>query len=89
MYQIMILDLQFLVLMMLVINYVFDIRKFSKFFSLPIKVEFKFNGVVTDNTIGYALVFKNEFVSISSDGQRHFLLIFVHFSQNITIFFHC
>ena len=53
--------------------YIFDIR-FQKDFtnSQPIKVEFKFDGVVPNNINGYALVLTNKLVSISSDGQRHF-----------------
>ena len=56
--------------------YVFDIR-FQKNFtkSQPIKVEFKFDGVVPNDTNGYALVLTNNLISISSDGQRHFDLI--------------
>ena len=56
--------------------YIFDIR-FQKDFtnSQPIKVEFKFDGVVPNNINGYALVLTNKLVSISSDGQRHFDLI--------------
>ena len=56
--------------------YVFDIR-YQKLFtaSQPIKVEFKFDGVVPDDINGYALVLTNKLVSISSDGQRHFDLI--------------
>ena len=56
--------------------YVFDIRyqkNFTK--SQPIKVEFKFNGVVPNDTNGYALVLTNRLISISSDGQRYFDLI--------------
>ena len=56
--------------------YVFDIR-YQKIFtnSQPIKVEFKFNGVVPNDVNGYALVLTNKLVSISSDGQRHFDLV--------------
>ena len=56
--------------------YVFD-RSYQKNFtnSQPIKVEFKFDGVVPNNVKGYALVLTNKLVSISSDGQRHFDLI--------------
>ena len=55
---------------------VFDTR-FQKNFtaSQPIKVEFKFDGLVPNDINGYALVLTYEFVSISSDGQRHFDLI--------------
>ena len=56
--------------------YVFDI-KYQKNFtnSQPIKVEFKFQGVVPFDINGYALVLINKLLSISSDGQRHFELI--------------
>ena len=56
--------------------YVFDIR-YQKDFedSQPIKVEFKFGGVVPAGIYGYALVLTNKKISISSDGQRHFDLI--------------
>ena len=56
--------------------YVFDIR-YQKDFenSQPIKVEFKFTGVVPAEIYGYALVLTNKRISISSDGQRHFDLI--------------
>ena len=43
--------------------------------SQQIKVELKFDGVVTDDINGYALVLTDELVSISSNGQRHFDLI--------------
>ena len=56
--------------------YVFDIRyKKNYTASQPIKVEFKFDGVVPNNVNGYALVLTNKLVSISSDGQRHFDLL--------------
>ena len=56
--------------------YVFDIR-YQKDFenSQPIKMEFKFTGVVPAGIYGYALVLTNKRISISSDGQRHFDLI--------------
>ena len=56
--------------------YVFDIR-YQKDFenSQPIKVEFKFDGIVPAGIYGYALVLTNKKISISSDGQRHFDLI--------------
>ena len=55
---------------------VFDIRYQKNFTnSQPIKVEFKFEGVVPNDIKGYALVLTNKVVSISSDGQRHFDLI--------------
>ena len=57
-------------------SYVFDI-KYQKNLTIsqPIKVEFKFEGVVPNENNGYALVLTNNIVSISSDGQRHFELI--------------
>ena len=56
--------------------YVFDIRYQKNFTnSQPIKVEFKFDGVVPNDINGYALVLTNKLVSLSSDGQRHFDLI--------------
>ena len=56
--------------------FVFDIRYQKNFTnSQSIKVEFKFDGVISNNTNGYALVLTNKLVSISSDGQRHFELI--------------
>ena len=56
--------------------YVFDIRYQKDFENAhPIKVEFKFDGVVPAGIYGYALVLTNKKVSISSDGQRHFDLI--------------
>ena len=56
--------------------YVFDIRYQKDYTaSQPIKVEFKFDGVVPNNVNGYALVLTNKLVPISSDGQRHFDLI--------------
>ena len=56
--------------------YVFDIRYQKNYTaSQPIKVKFKFDGVVPNNVNGYALVLTNRLVSISSDGQRHFDLI--------------
>ena len=56
--------------------YVFDIRYQKDFTnSQPIKVEFKFDGVIPNDVNGYALVLTNKLVSISSDGQRHIDLI--------------
>ena len=43
--------------------------------SHPIKVEFKFDGVIPAGIYGYALFLTNRIISISSDGQRHFDLI--------------
>ena len=53
--------------------YAFDIRYQKNFEnSQPIKVEFKFDGVVPAGIYGYALVLTNRLISISSDGQRMF-----------------
>ena len=53
--------------------YAFDIR-YQKSFesSQPIKVEFKFDGVIPARIYGYALVLTNKLISISSDGQQMF-----------------
>ena len=49
--------------------YVFDIRYQKNFENAqPIKVEFKFDGVVPAGIYGYALVLTNKIISISSDG---------------------
>ena len=53
--------------------YVFDIRYQKNFeSSQPIKVEFKFGGVIPAGIYGYALVLTNRLISIGSDGQRMF-----------------
>ena len=39
--------------------------------SQPIKVQFKFDGVISNDLKEYALVLTNKLVSMSSDGQRH------------------
>ena len=53
--------------------YAFDIQYQKNFeSSQPIKVEFKFDGVVPVGIYGYALVLTNRLISISSDGQRMF-----------------
>ena len=53
--------------------YAFDIRYQKNFeSSQPIKVEFKFDGVVPARIYGYALVLTNKLISISSDRQRMF-----------------
>ena len=55
------------------ILYVFDIRYQKNFeSSQPVKVEFKFDGVVPAGIYGYAIVLTNKLISISSDGQRMF-----------------
>ena len=56
--------------------YVLDLRYQQNFTAFqPIKVEFKFDGVVPNDINGYALVLTNKLVSISSDGQKHFDLL--------------
>ena len=53
--------------------YAFDIRYQKNFeSSQPIKLEFKFHGVVPAGIYGYALVLTDRLISISSDGQRMF-----------------
>ena len=57
---------------------VFDIRFQQNFTaSQPIKLEFKFVGFVPNDINGYGLVLTNKLVSISSDGQLQFDLIWV------------
>ena len=54
-------------------TYAFDIRYQKNFeSSQPIKVEFKFDGVIPAGIYGYALVLTNKLISISNDGQRMF-----------------
>ena len=68
--------------------YVFDIRYQQKFTaSQPIKIAFKFDGVILKKTNGYALVLTNKLVSISSDEQRHSDLISVIFNFFIKFLF--
>ena len=68
--------------------YAFDIRYQENFeSSQPIKVEFKFDGVVPAGIYGYALVLTNRLISISSDGQRMFDLNYVIFNFFITLSF--
>ena len=53
--------------------YAFDIRYQKNFeSSQPIKVEFKFDGVVPAGIYGYSLVLTNRLICISSDGHRMF-----------------
>ena len=59
--------------MMLVKTYMFSISETYSF--QPIKVQFKFDGVVLKDMNGHALVLTNKLVSVSSDEQRHFDLI--------------
>ena len=56
--------------------YIFNIR-YQKTFekAQPIKVEFKFDGVIPAGLYGYSLVLTNKLISISSDGQRNSDLI--------------
>ena len=57
-------------------RYNLHIRYEPNFTSLqPIKLECKFDGVVPNDIKGYALMLTNNLVSISSDGQKHFILI--------------
>ena len=68
--------------------YAFDIRYQKNYeSSQPIKVEFKFDGVVPAGIYGYALVLANILISISSDGQRMFDLSYVIFNFFITLSF--
>ena len=56
--------------------YVFDIKYQRSFTAAQtIKVEFKFVGVVPNDTNGYALILTTKLVKRSSDGQRHFDLL--------------
>ena len=64
-----------------------DPRHFTA--SQPIEVEFKFDGVVSKDINGYALVLTNKLVSISSDGQRHVDLISVQLLHDTITFCHC
>ena len=56
--------------------YVFDLQ-YQKYLESvqPIKVKFKFDGVVLAGIYGYALVSTNKLLSISNDGSRRFDLI--------------
>ena len=57
-------------------SYLFHIQLRKNFTaSQPIKVEFKFKGVVPNNIKGYSLVITIKLISVSSDGQKHFDLI--------------
>ena len=72
--------------------YAFDIRYQKKFeSSQPMKVEFKFDGVIPAGVYGYALVLTNRLISITSDGQRmlEFELSNIYLFHNIFILFHC
>ena len=53
--------------------YAFDIRFQKNFRNFqPVKVEFKFDGVIPAGIYGLALFLTNRLMSISSDGQRMF-----------------
>ena len=56
--------------------YVFDIRYQQNFIaSQPIKVEFMFDGVVSNDLNGCVLVLTNKLISVSSNGKRQFDVI--------------
>ena len=57
--------------------YTFSTYDISKIFesAQPIKVEFNFSGNFDAGIYGYALMLTNRLISISSDGQRHFISI--------------
>ena len=57
--------------------YIFDLNnQKEKIAAQPIRLEFKFDGIIDANTYSaFALVLSNRLVSVSSDGQRHFDLI--------------
>ena len=56
--------------------YVFVINYQQNFTAAQsVKAEYKFDGVVPNDVIGYCLVLTNKLVSISSDGHRHFDLL--------------
>ena len=53
--------------------YALDIRYEKHFESAqPIKLEFKFDGVIPGGIYGYGLLLTNKLASIGSDGQLHF-----------------
>ena len=56
--------------------HVFDLRCQKNFESAqPIKVEFKFDGIVPAGIYGYAQVLTNKLISIGKYGHSHFDLI--------------
>ena len=58
--------------------YVFDMRHQKNLANAqPIKVEFKLPGNIPAGSYGYALLLTNKLVSISSDEQPHFNLIYI------------
>ena len=68
--------------------YVFDKSDQQTFTaSQPFKVEFKFDGVLPKDMNGYGLVLTDKLISISSDGNRHFDLLYVIFDFFITSLF--
>ena len=67
------------------IFYVFDIQYQQTF--QPIKLELKFDRFVSSDINSYVLVLTNKIVSIGSDGQRYFDLIFFSFFETPSFFF--
>ena len=58
--------------------YVFNIRYQKNLENAqPIKVEFKFSENIPGGIYGYAVVLTNRLVNVSSDGERHFYLIYI------------
>ena len=58
--------------------YVFDLRYQQNLIVFqPIKVDFRFDGVVPSDVNGYVLVLTKKLVSLTSDGKRYFGLIYV------------
>ena len=53
----------------------------------PVILEFKLDGIVPANIYGYDLVLTNRWLSITSDGQRMFII--TYFFNDSIIFFHC
>ena len=68
--------------------YVFEIRIQQTFTAFqPFKVEFKFDGIVSNVINGYDLVLKNKLVGIGSVGQCDFDLVGVIFNFfNLSLF---
>ena len=63
--------------MVLVIIYTLSINDIRENFksAQPIKVEFKFDGIVPAGIYGYTLILTNAIISKTSDGQRMFNLV--------------
>ena len=59
--------------------------------SQPVKVEYKFDGLVPKDINGYGSVLTNQWVSIGSDRQTHFHLnsVTLNFFYDSIFFFHC